>query len=73
MTTPIRPSILSQREIEVIQHIAEGLTDKEIAERLCITQRTVSEHIVNIRGKLGASNRASAVYAYFVKELFHQE
>lgn len=69
MSTPIRPGNLSQREIEVIQLIADGLTDKEIAERLFITQRTVAEHIVNIRSKLGASNRASAVYAYFVKSM----
>ena len=64
-----RPNNLSQREIEVIQLIAEGLTDKEIAARLHVTQRTISEHIVNIRGKLGASNRASAVYTYFFNAL----
>jgi DNA-binding CsgD family transcriptional regulator/ribosomal protein S18 acetylase RimI-like enzyme len=57
--------LLSPREIEVIELIAEGLTDKEIAARLNITTRTVSEHLTNIRSKLGASNRASAVYRYF--------
>lgn len=65
MSSSFQPYTLSQREIEVIQPIADGLTDKEIAARLCITRRTVSEHISNIRSKLGASNRASAVYLYF--------
>jgi DNA-binding CsgD family transcriptional regulator/RimJ/RimL family protein N-acetyltransferase len=59
------PTPLSPREIEVIELIAEGLTDKEIAARLNITARTVAEHITNIRLKLGASNRAAAVYRYF--------
>ena len=58
-------SPLSPRETEVIVLIAEGLTDKEIAARLGITPRTVIEHLVNIRAKLGASNRAAAVYLYF--------
>lgn len=59
------PYPLSPREIEVIELIAEGLTDKEIATRLNITPRTVAEHITNIRLKLGASNRAAAVFRYF--------
>ena len=67
MSSSFRPHNLSQREIEVIQLIADGLTDKEIAAQLFITPRTVSEHISNIRSKLGAANRASAVYLYFFK------
>lgn len=58
-------SHLSPRETEVLELIADGLTDKEIAARLNITTRTVSEHLTNIRAKLGASNRAAAVYRYF--------
>ena len=60
---------LSPREVEVIQLVADGLTDKEIATHLQITPRTVSEHINNIRDKLGASNRTSAVYLYFYRAL----
>lgn len=67
MSSSFRPHNLSQREIEVIQLIADGLTDKEIAARLYIAPRTVSEHLNNIRNQLGASNRASAVYLYFFK------
>lgn len=59
MSSLYRPHNLSQRETEVIQLIADGLTVKEIAARLCITPRTVSEHINNIRTKLGAAGAVS--------------
>jgi DNA-binding NarL/FixJ family response regulator len=58
---------LSPREIEVLQLVAEGLTDRQIGERLSISAKTVSEHVENVRNKLGASNRASAVYLFYVK------
>ncbi len=58
---------LTLREAEVIHLVAEGLTDKEIGNRLSISPKTVSEHVEKVRGKLGASNRASAVYVFFVK------
>jgi DNA-binding NarL/FixJ family response regulator len=60
---------LSPREVEVIHLVAEGFTDKAIGERLAISAKTVSEHVERARNKLGASNRASAVYLYFVKRL----
>ena len=59
----------SDREAEVIHLVAEGLTDKEIGVKLSISPKTVSEHVDNVRGKLGATNRASAVYVFFVKML----
>jgi DNA-binding NarL/FixJ family response regulator len=58
---------LSPREIEVLQLVAEGLTDRQIGERLSISAKTVSEHVDNVRYKLGAANRASAVYLFYVK------
>jgi DNA-binding NarL/FixJ family response regulator len=58
---------LTTREAEVIHLVAEGLTDKEIGSRLSISPKTVSEHVEKVRGKLGATNRASAVYVFFVK------
>ena len=64
-----RQQKLTLREAEVIQLVAEGLTDKEIGVRLSISPKTVSEHVENARGKLGATNRASAVYVFFVKML----
>jgi LuxR family maltose regulon positive regulatory protein len=52
---------LSEREIEVLQLIAEGLTNQEIANRLYLSLNTVKVHTRNIYGKLDAHHRAGAV------------
>ncbi|NIQ75445.1 MAG: hypothetical protein GWN67_12525 [Phycisphaerae bacterium] len=52
---------LSERELEVLQLIAEGLTNPEIAARLFLSLNTVKVHTRNIYGKLGAYNRTQAV------------
>ncbi|MFO7539075.1 MAG: LuxR C-terminal-related transcriptional regulator, partial [Chloroflexota bacterium] len=52
---------LSERELEVLQHIAEGLTNREIARRLYLSLHTVKVHARNIYSKLGVSNRTQAV------------
>ncbi len=52
---------LSERELQVLRLMAEGLTNKEIAAKLIIALGTVKAHIHNISGKLGAQNRAHAV------------
>ena len=52
---------LSEREIEVLQLIAEGLTNPEIAARLYLALNTVKVHTRNINGKLGVHNRTQAV------------
>jgi DNA-binding CsgD family transcriptional regulator len=51
---------LSEREIEVLSHAADGLTNKQIGERLFLSPHTIARHLANARGKLGASNRAEA-------------
>ena len=51
---------LSDREIEVLQLIAEGFTNPEIASRLFLSQNTVKVHTRNIYGKLGVHNRTQA-------------
>jgi LuxR family maltose regulon positive regulatory protein len=56
----ILPETLSQRELEVLQLVAEGLTNQQIATRLVISIRTVKKHIENIHGKLGVKNRTQA-------------
>jgi DNA-binding NarL/FixJ family response regulator len=57
-------STLSSREIEVLAHLTDGLTDREIAEALVISPRTVESHVSNILRKLGVRNRAEAARAY---------
>jgi LuxR family maltose regulon positive regulatory protein len=52
---------LSERELEVLQLIAEGLTNPEIASRLFLSLHTVKTHTRNIYGKLGVRNRTQAV------------
>jgi DNA-binding CsgD family transcriptional regulator len=57
---PRDPFNLSPREYEVLTIIAEGRTNREIAERLFISERTVAVHVRNILAKLGVSGRVEA-------------
>lgn len=52
---------LSERELEILKLVAEGLTNTEIANRLWIAEPTVRFHLGNIFSKLGARNRMEAV------------
>lgn len=52
---------LTEREFEVLELLAEGLTNKEISAKLVITVRTVKYHVSSILRKLGAGNRTEAV------------
>jgi LuxR family maltose regulon positive regulatory protein len=52
---------LSERELEVLQLVADGLTNREIAARLFLSLNTVKVHNRNIYGKLGVNNRIQAV------------
>jgi DNA-binding NarL/FixJ family response regulator len=56
----VLPDPLSDREIELLGLIASGLSNKEIAEALFITEGTVKNHITHILGKLGARDRTQA-------------
>ncbi len=52
---------LTQRELEVLQLAAEGLSNREIAERLVISEKTVKNHISNIFSKLNVNDRTHAI------------
>jgi len=52
---------LSERELEVLELIAQGLTNQEIASRFFLSLNTVKAHTRNIYGKLGVHNRTQAV------------
>jgi len=55
---------LTQREVEILQHVTTGLANKEIANRLSISERTVKNHLSNIMEKLHVNSRTqAAVYA----------
>jgi RNA polymerase sigma factor (sigma-70 family) len=54
-------SILSEREIEVLQLVAEGMPPAEVARRLVISPKTVSSHVQRIMAKLNVHTRAQAV------------
>ena len=52
---------LTPREMEVLELVAQGLSNKVVAARLGISDQTVKFHIGSITGKLGAANRTDAV------------
>jgi LuxR family transcriptional regulator, maltose regulon positive regulatory protein len=58
---PADPEALSLRELEVLQWVAQGLSNQEIAGKLFIAVGTVKRHINNIFGKLGVTTRIQAV------------
>ena len=53
--------MLTQREIDVLRHVAGGNRNRDIAERLFISEETVKVHIRHIMEKLGASDRTQAI------------
>jgi two-component system NarL family response regulator len=63
---PRRPA-LTGREIEVLKHVAKGMTSKEIGHVLFISENTVKNHVRNILDKLGLHSRNEAVL-YAIRE-----
>ena len=57
------PDVLSEREVEVLQKMASGAANKEIAASLSISESTVKTHVANIFQKLNVSHRTEAVTA----------
>ena len=55
---------LSQRELEVVKLVAEGLSNRDIAARLSISEKTVTSHLNHIFEKLGVASRLQAALVY---------
>lgn len=55
-----RPADLTERQVEVLRLVADGLSNKEIAARLVISSRTAEHHVQDVYAKIGASTRAGA-------------
>lgn len=60
------PVLLSERELEIIKYIAEGNTNAQIADLLCLSPHTITTHRKNVMAKLGTKNTAGIVM-YAVK------
>ena len=69
-TNGLADSPLSARELEVALLIARGLTNRQVAEELVISERTASTHVTHILNKLGFSTR-SQVAAWAVEHGLH--
>jgi DNA-binding NarL/FixJ family response regulator len=52
--------LITDRELEILQHVAEGLSNAQIAKALWVTEQTVKFHLSNVYRKLGVSNRTEA-------------
>jgi DNA-binding NarL/FixJ family response regulator len=61
--------LLSHRELEVLELVAAGTTNREAAARLFISEATVKTHLLNIYAKLGVGDRAAAVAEAFKRGL----
>jgi DNA-binding CsgD family transcriptional regulator len=55
-------NLLSPRELQVVHYLAEGLTNREIGERLGLSRHTVKNYLLKIFDKLGVSNRVELVF-----------
>jgi DNA-binding NarL/FixJ family response regulator len=64
--------VLSERELEVLGLLTEGLSDREIGTTLHLAESTIKKHVANIRDKLGAANRTQAVSIALQKGFIQQ-
>lgn len=60
-TEPLTPATLSDRELQIIDLVSDGLTNDKIAQKLEISKRTVDNHISNILTKTKTHNRVELV------------
>jgi DNA-binding NarL/FixJ family response regulator len=69
ISTPDLGLTLTDREHEVLRFLARGWRNREIAQHLCISERTVKNHVTNIITKLGVKSRTEAVSQAFKEGL----
>ncbi|MFG2988677.1 response regulator [Streptomyces sp. NPDC048257] len=67
MRTPAEA--LTKRELEVLQLVADGLSNQQISKKLFLSQATVKSHLVHVYAKLGVDSRTSAVAAAATRRL----
>lgn len=60
---------LTKREVDILRRVAGGATNKQVAEELCISEKTVGRHLANIYAKLDVSSRTAAVAWAHAKNL----
>jgi ATP/maltotriose-dependent transcriptional regulator MalT len=60
-SSAVRRGGMTRREIEVLSLVAQGLSNRQIAERLVVSEHTVHRHLANVYARLGVSSRAAAV------------
>jgi NarL family two-component system response regulator LiaR len=70
---PSQSYSLTERELEVLALLAEGLTNSQIAERLVISRSTVKSHVSNILSKLDVATRAEAVVLALQNKLIDRQ
>jgi DNA-binding CsgD family transcriptional regulator len=57
--------LLTQRELQVAEHAAQGLSNKQIADRLVLSEHTIKNYLFRIFDKLGVSNRFELLFLLF--------
>src|SRR5262249_11874934 len=62
---------ISDREVEVLRQLADGSRNRDIAEKLLITEETVKAHMKSILGKLGANDRTQALAIALRRGVIH--
>ncbi len=63
------PEALTERELEVLRLVASGATNRDIAERMFVSEATVKTHLLHVYAKLGVNDRAAAVAAAYDRGL----
>ena len=68
-----KTEMLTEREMEVLELVAEGMSNKEISEKLCITVHTVKAHISSVMRKFHSNNRTQIAIIGFKHGILQQK